>query len=187
MNPVILLGRDPDDPRTEQPMGLPDADTSPPTVAELLERVRIVQAAFVDVSAERDRLATLVEILAADQPDGEEFEAGFAAFMARWPVYAGEKVFVERVVDTVLDAAWAVNHPERRERAAAAAVRRLSLAPGDVLTFTPEGLLNPADRVRLRDYLRGEFPGHDAVVLPRGELTVVTAADRTGHSTEGEA
>lgn len=67
---------------------------------------------------ERNRLRILVDILAAEQPGGEEYDAAETKLMEAWPHLAKDRVHVEQLVRVVLDAAWEVNHPRREWKVA---------------------------------------------------------------------
>ncbi len=79
---------------------------------------RAVRERFSTLRAERDRLATLVEILQAEQPDGEEYDAAERAVIEAWPDLGSDRVYVEQLVRHALDAAWAVNHKRRADAGA---------------------------------------------------------------------
>lgn len=53
-------------------------------------------------------------------------------------------------------------------------VRRLRLAPGDVLVVSLPTVLSPAEATRLCEQVQGAFPGRRCLVLTGGaDLTVV--------------
>lgn len=68
---------------------------------------------LAEADAERKRLGILVEILSADQPDGEEYYAAEQELMVAWPDLAKDRVYVEQLVQVVLNKAWSVNHRRR--------------------------------------------------------------------------
>lgn len=70
----------------------------------------VVEAAKADLT----KAQTLIEVLSADQPDGEEYDAAERKLREAWPtIFGNDPVFCEQVVTLALDSAWAVNHPRR--------------------------------------------------------------------------
>lgn len=68
-----------------------------------------------DQLAENKRLRTLVDILESTNPDGEEYEAAEQAILQRWPDLASNRVYVQHLAETTLDAAWSVFHQRHTE------------------------------------------------------------------------
>lgn len=85
---------------------------------EEAEKFRIMHAAVTierdrerqEAAAAIDELRIALDALTRDCRDPREYPAACAAVIERFPVLVGEKLFVDRIVDAALEAAWQVTH-----------------------------------------------------------------------------